>query len=526
TYEDLPTLGGNSIHGAGEIWCAMLWDLHWAFIDLYGWDADLNNGTGGNNKSMELVMEGMKMQPCLSGFVSGRDAILAADEAINDGIHACMIWDVFARRGLGVNANENDPASAGDGIADFESLATCVEELKIRKEVSELIDAGEDIDVTLTVINHKPDPAILTEITITEELADGLTYVAGSESSNVLDVTQNGNVITFTIGDMNYLDEVIVTYKASTPSDQFSVTKAYDAAEYSFIDAIDWWDPEIVTAASNQFLLSESDPNSGDQSWFVANEAVETQHRLRGTPSFTMEGDRPAIRFYSKYITEGGADGGLFEVSTDGGVIYEQLGEHMVRNGYPGGLQYTTFTVPFLEAFSGTSDGYEATYVDMSSYMGQSVKFRFQFGTDNNTADPAGGWWIDDFEYLDLVSYNSEVCVSSAEGDNACAIAPEEGTIIESQVAVSTSEIESNVQLGVYPNPTSDIVNVTIASKQAQKVDLSLVSLDGKLIRSMNIGTTMNVETFSFDVSDLPAGFYIIKASTGDDQIVKKVVIK
>ena len=54
----------------------MLWDLTWAFIDEYGFDPDLTNGNGGNNKVMQLVIDGLKLAPCNAGFVEMRDAIL------------------------------------------------------------------------------------------------------------------------------------------------------------------------------------------------------------------------------------------------------------------------------------------------------------------------------------------------------------------------------------------------------------------------------------------------------------------
>jgi len=72
-------------HGVGFVWCTMLWDLSWAMINQYGYDADMYNGTGGNNMAMQLIMEGMKLQPCDPGMVDGRDAILAADLALNGG---------------------------------------------------------------------------------------------------------------------------------------------------------------------------------------------------------------------------------------------------------------------------------------------------------------------------------------------------------------------------------------------------------------------------------------------------------
>src|SRR5690606_20203431 len=76
TYGDVATNQG--VHAIGEVWNNMIWDLYWAMVDEYGFDEDQWTGTGGNNMAIQLVMDGMKMQPCSPGFVDGRNAILAA----------------------------------------------------------------------------------------------------------------------------------------------------------------------------------------------------------------------------------------------------------------------------------------------------------------------------------------------------------------------------------------------------------------------------------------------------------------
>ena len=106
-------------HGVGFVFATMLWDLTWAYIDKYGFDSDLFNGTGGNNKVMQLVLDGLKLQPCNPGFVDGRDAILAADMASTGGQDQCLIWEVFANRGLGYNASQGDSENRTDQIEDF-----------------------------------------------------------------------------------------------------------------------------------------------------------------------------------------------------------------------------------------------------------------------------------------------------------------------------------------------------------------------------------------------------------------------
>lgn len=114
-------------HGVGFIFATVLWDLNWALIDQYGGtpDPDLYNGAGGNNIAMQLVIEGLKLQPCSPGMIDGRDAILQADQLLYNGAHQCLIWEVFARRGFGYSASQGSNESRTDQIEAFDLSPAC-----------------------------------------------------------------------------------------------------------------------------------------------------------------------------------------------------------------------------------------------------------------------------------------------------------------------------------------------------------------------------------------------------------------
>lgn len=123
TYDSIKTEAVP--HGVGSVWATMLWDLTWDLIDQYGFDPDIYNGTGGNNIALQLVIDGMKLQPCSPGFVDGRDAILQADQIANGGANRCLIWRAFAKRGLGESASQGSSGSRSDGTEAFDVPAGC-----------------------------------------------------------------------------------------------------------------------------------------------------------------------------------------------------------------------------------------------------------------------------------------------------------------------------------------------------------------------------------------------------------------
>jgi hypothetical protein len=99
------------VHDIGEIWAIALWEMYWNLVDIYGFDPDLAQGTGGNNLAIGLVMDGLAIQPCSPTFTAARDAILQADVLAHGGANRCEIWEAFARRGIGSGAVTVSPGS-------------------------------------------------------------------------------------------------------------------------------------------------------------------------------------------------------------------------------------------------------------------------------------------------------------------------------------------------------------------------------------------------------------------------------
>jgi extracellular elastinolytic metalloproteinase len=125
------------VHSIGFIWASMLWDLNWKYVEKYGYNSNvLANPDSGSARVLQLVMDALKLQACNPSFIQGRNAILAAEMAKTDGVDKCMIWKVFAKRGLGVNAvpgglgglvfGANQPMpDLNDQVEDFTIPAEC-----------------------------------------------------------------------------------------------------------------------------------------------------------------------------------------------------------------------------------------------------------------------------------------------------------------------------------------------------------------------------------------------------------------
>lgn len=114
------------VHSIGFVWATMLWDLHWKYVEKYGYASDVLSSTpNGSTKVLQLVTDALKLQGCNPSFIEGRNAILAAELATTQGQDKCMIWGVFARRGLGVNASAGVKNNINDQVQDFNVPEEC-----------------------------------------------------------------------------------------------------------------------------------------------------------------------------------------------------------------------------------------------------------------------------------------------------------------------------------------------------------------------------------------------------------------
>jgi hypothetical protein len=205
-------IGSLSIpHGVGFVWGTMIWDMTWDLIAANGGTiGDVYTGTSGNNIAMQLVLDGMKLQPCSPGFVDGRDAILMADQLNNGGANQCLIWEAFARRGLGLSAVQGSSGSVNDGTEAFDVPTTpgCVvlstSEVTLDNNFSiypnpsngninvrSVVDAG-DVNISIIDLNGR------TVFTQNVELHNAVNINAESLKTGVYIIQINGDNYTHT----------------------------------------------------------------------------------------------------------------------------------------------------------------------------------------------------------------------------------------------------------------------------------------------------------------------------------------
>ena len=92
--------------------------------------------------------------------------------------------------------------------------------------------------------------------------------------------------------------------------------------------------------------------------------------------------------------------------------------------------------------------------------------------------------------------------------------------------SVGVEENASTTALvSAYPNPTSDILNVAVLHDNNEKVTISLIDLNGRVVETQNYsGNGMN--TYQIDVNNQPAGMYVLSLETETKKSVQRIIIK
>ncbi|NNE27669.1 MAG: DUF11 domain-containing protein [Saprospiraceae bacterium] len=418
TYDDIKSL--SVPHGVGSVWCEMLWEMTWGLIDQHGWDSDLYNGTGGNNIAMELVIEGLKLQPCQPGFVDGRDAILLADQNLNGGANECIIWEAFAKRGLGFSANQGSTGSRSDGTEAFDMPPACVDTVIFTKNSSLQIPSGFDLNYSISLINNTQND--LTNVTILDTLPPNTSLVAGTLSCG----TESGGIITINIPTVASGSDVTCEYSVTTSSIPNSMLQFFDGVENGTAN----WTVSSTQGAAT-FVTDNSNPFVGTTSWFIDNVAPNNTDFLTSVP--IVLGSNPIFGFQHSYDTETNWDGGMVEISTDNGSNWTDLEDDFFVNGYNGVLGNSSNNdIDNRPAFTGNSTGYIESLIDLSNYANQTVLIRFFFGSDNNTFED--GWYIDDIALYDANYLVNTACVTNDQNENYCSTAT---TLIKTDCAGS-----------------------------------------------------------------------------------------
>ncbi|HRF53989.1 MAG TPA: choice-of-anchor J domain-containing protein, partial [Aquimonas sp.] len=154
------------------------------------------------------------------------------------------------------------------------------------------------------------------------------------------------------------------------------------------------------SGTGDTWALSTTRNHSPANSFKGTDSATVSDQRLV-TPAYSLPtGDTGySLTYWSFHAFEGTGtscwDGGLLEVSTNGGTNWTQVPTaSLLTDPYDGAIS-TAWGNPLggLNAWCRSQD-WTRSVVDLNAYAGQNVQFRFRLGSDSSVG--AEGWYVDD----------------------------------------------------------------------------------------------------------------------------------
>ena len=128
--------------------------------------------------------------------------------------------------------------------------------------------------------------------------------------------------------------------------------------------------------------------------------SISDQYLVSPAVDLPAEGDPITMRFWNyqelEDSTGGCFDGGVLEISDNGGATWTRLEAELLTDPYDGEVD-GGFSNPIAgsNAWCGDPQDWLESAVDVGAWAAETVQFRFRLATDSSVNHP--GWWIDDF---------------------------------------------------------------------------------------------------------------------------------
>ncbi len=546
TYNDIQTEAVP--HGVGSVWCAMLWEMTWDLIDTYGYDPDLHYGTGGNNIAMALVTEGLKLQPCNPGFVDGRNAILAADQALYNGANQCLIEEAFARRGLGDNASQGNansntdgtesfvaacaPPSCDDGILNQDEVGvdcggatcpTCPADVCSSFDFSGIIsyDANDNDQGTATVngnevlITGNGWKAIPINYNVTASTV--ITFEFRSTVQGEIHEVAFDNDLIFTpdhryvlYGNQGYTgDYPITTYSGSGNWESFTIPVGSNFTgtfQYLVLTADDDATGNGISEFRNIQLFED---NNGNQTCDVTPvcATVDLDISFDGFPAQTTWNITDAN---GNIVAAGGTYGGQSGNSS------------LTENAC---LADGCYTLTFFDSVNNGMCPFQSTASSSGTFItpGTLITPGSVVATLGTVVAPGlcGNYTLTDANGTVLTSGGGGF--GSTQTRNFCLSGGVAPLWYDDSDYMRLTEGENGTSIQLIPNPVKDVLNVYYNLNSADDVQISVLDITGKTIHTQTRRAD-NVPQVQLDMSDLTSGFYFVRLVSGDMVISEKFV--
>lgn len=409
------------VHNTGEVWATMLWECYAALL------------RGGRftfpeaqERMKRYLVASLAMTPPDPTLLEARDAVLAAALAA-DPQDFTTFFEAFARRGAGAGA-EGPAKDSATNAGVKESFAAgraativgpTVTDDVISCDHDGILDPGEVGTLKLTVKNTgvatlaapmlRATP-LTAGVTLAAEVAapvDALPPFASKEITVPVRLRGGapGQVVELAV----FVADPELPGGQSEPT-KVNVRVAADEAEAAATtDGFETTRTSWRTDSQGAFgpVKWARVEDTGNHYWFISDDAIPADQRLTSAP-FTVDAGTFTLAWRHKYAfrrstrRQQDLDGGVLEISLDGGKVWKDASEYG-DVGYPTTIDGARAdnALRGRAAFGNLSPGFPDAWTDervtltLPAAEPTEVRVRFRFGAGRGFAGTEG-WSIDD----------------------------------------------------------------------------------------------------------------------------------
>ncbi|MEE9348932.1 MAG: M14 family zinc carboxypeptidase [Flavobacteriaceae bacterium] len=318
-----------------------------------------------------------------------------------------------------------------------------------------------------------------------QPISANILSVGSANSHNGMTLFQTDNAsVSYTLNNTIQNGEAVV-YKILLDNglfvDEQIITKTYGNLQALYSDdgnsvvnynASNW---DVTTSDFYSASSSITDSPIGNYTNNL-DESLELSNSIDLTNAITAQ-----ISFYTKWDIESGWDYVQFKISIDDGVNWiPQCGKYTNNGVANQGIEGEPM-------YDGIKTNWVKEEIDLSDYLGETIKFKFQIVSDGATT--GDGFYFDDFKV----------------------------DVIQSNPAFINDYQLSNVV--VYPNFATNKITVE-TSNNSTEIDILLYSINGQLLKRIK---SDNLKTH-IDISTLANGVYVVKIKSKRGQKTVRII--
>lgn len=403
-------------HATGEIWASMLWGCYSNLLR----DTVRLSFAQAQDRMKRYIVAAYKLTPMNPTLVEARDALFAAI-GVNDPADLSLCMAAFAQRGAGIGAQSGDRYSETNaGIVESFSVGNDIAIADISFAVQAAascdndayLDMGETGVVSVTVKNT--GNATLTGATLALSGA-GLAFPAGpsltlpviapAASATVSKTVRLAQQDTIGVRNLTVsVDHASLTVPGARVATLPILTGRDGQAATSNVDDVEavtsLWTPSLQNTSNAALNWARMALTSTNHVWHGPSGDAPGLAWLTSPPIALTASGALSISFDHRYAFEHDTstyfDGGVIEVSEDGGATWVDVGAGIYSGVLDNPFGASNPLAGRL-AVVGVSNNYpnfaQANIALSPSYLGKTIRVRFGIGTDSSAQ--FGGWDLD-----------------------------------------------------------------------------------------------------------------------------------